>query len=162
MKTGPAPLLQKLEEGLLVLSMSAMLLLAFAQILLRNLFSITLLWADPLLRLLLLWTGFLGALIATRQGRHIRIDALLRLAPARWRWLLEGLGEGFSSLVCAALTWVAIRFLLDERQAGTTGVWGLPAWELQLIFPLTFGGMALRFASQAGRHLLGSFRKPRP
>lgn len=159
---GLSYLLQRLEEGLLVLLMSVTVLLSFAQIALRNLFSISLLWADPLLRLLLLWTGFLGALIATRQRKHIRIDALLRFAPARWRLLLEGTGALFSALVCAALTWVAIQFLLDEREAGTTGVWELPTWELQLIFPLTFGVMALRFASQAGCHLLGFFREFRP
>lgn len=155
-------LLHRLEEGLLVALVGAMVLLAFAQIALRNLFSTALDWADPFVRLLLLWTGFLGALIATRRHRHIHIDALLRFAPTRPRHLLQGAGELFSGLVCGVLTWVAIQFLLDEREAGNRGVWDLPTWELQLIFPLTFGLMALRFFSQSSQHFLGFFRKRQP
>ena len=142
-------LFQLLEEGLLAALMGAMVLVSFAQIALRNLFSLSLEWADPLVQLLLLWTAFLGALIATRQQGHIHIDALLRLAPLRCRRGLQAAGALFSALVCLLLTWVAIQFVSGEREAGTTGVWSLSTWKLQLIFPLTFGLMTLRFASQA-------------
>lgn len=155
-------LLERLEEGLLVVLMSTMALVAFAQIALRNLFAYTLDWADPLVQQLLLWTALLGALVATRQRRHLHIDLLLRLAPPPLRLVLEALGEGGAALVCGLLTWVAVRFLQGEARADTLGVFSLPTWELQLIFPLSFGLMALRFASQALRHLLALFGKPGP
>lgn len=150
---------ERLEEGLLVVLMGGMVLVAFAQIALRNLFAYALDWADPLVQLLLLWTALLGALVATRQRRHIHLDLLLRLVPARLRLVLEVLGEGCSACICGLLTWVAVQFLQGEAQAGTLGVFSLPTWKLQLIFPLAFGLMTLRFALQAVHHLRALFSK---
>lgn len=155
-------LFERLEEGLLVVLMGGMVLIAFAQIALRNLFAYTLDWADPLVQQLLLWTALLGALVATRQRRHLHIDLLLRLAPPPLRLVIEVLGEGCSALICGLLTWVAVQFLQGEALAGTTGVFSLPTWKLQLIFPLAFGLMALRFALQALRHLLALLSKGVP
>lgn len=153
---------QQCEEGILVVLMGGMVLVSFAQIALRNLFAYTLPWADPLVQQLLLWTALLGALVATRQRRHLHIDLLLRLAPPRLRIALEILGAGFSTFVCGLLTWVAIQFLQGEAQAGTLGVFSLPTWKLQLIFPLTFGLMTLRFALQALRYLRALSGKAAP
>lgn len=155
-------LFERLEEGLLVVLMGGMVLVAFAQIALRNLFAFTLDWADPLVQQLLLWTALLGALVATRQGRHLHIDLLLRLVPPPLRLGLEILGAGCSAGICGLLTWVAIQFLQGEALAGTTGVFSLPTWQLQIIFPLVFGLMALRFTLQALRHLRALFGKAAP
>ncbi len=54
------------EDGLLALMVAAMIFLAGSQILLRNLFDTGFAWADPVLRLLVLWVGLLGALAASR------------------------------------------------------------------------------------------------
>lgn len=153
---------QRLEEGLLVVLMGGMVLVAFTQIALRNLLAYSLDWADPLVQQLLLWTALLGALVATRQRRHIHIDLLLRLVSPSLRLVLEVVGAAFSALVCGLLTWVAIQFLQGEAEAGTAGVFSLPTWKLQLIFPLTFGLMTLRFARQAVQHLLHSSAAPPP
>ncbi|MEE2832280.1 MAG: hypothetical protein VYD18_07960, partial [Candidatus Latescibacterota bacterium] len=61
---GGRTLLHRLEEGVLVMLVGALLVLAFSQILLRNFLGITWLWGDPLVRHLVLWASFLGALIA--------------------------------------------------------------------------------------------------
>jgi len=150
--------LHRLEGTALVALMGSLILLAFAQIALRNLFSITLLWAEPLLRHLVLWSGFLGALIATRRDKHIRIDAFLRLGSPPTRALLQSIAGLFSAAVCLLLFWVSIQFLQDERAFDTRTFLDIPSWYLQLIFPLTFGGMALRFFSQSGRKALEFYR----
>lgn len=137
-----------LEESLLFLLMAILILVACGQILLRNFFEVTLLWADALIRHLVLWCGFLGALIATRMDKHIRIDALLRLlsrTQQRWLILLTNL---FSACICGLLTWISILFLQDELSFGARTFFDWPSWKLQLIFPLTFSIMCLRFAAR--------------
>ncbi|MCB1566462.1 MAG: TRAP transporter small permease subunit, partial [Xanthomonadales bacterium] len=42
-------------------------------------------WSEPVSRLLVLWLALLGGLAATREGKHIAIDALPRLLPPLWR-----------------------------------------------------------------------------
>ncbi|MFQ5804565.1 MAG: TRAP transporter small permease, partial [Candidatus Methylomirabilales bacterium] len=66
--------LAKLEQILIVTILTVTVLLAFLQVLLRNLGGIGLPWVEILLRNLVLWLGMAGASLATKQGRHIRID----------------------------------------------------------------------------------------
>ena len=153
-QSGGTPFIHKLEDGLLFLLMSALVLLAVAQIALRNAFGITFLWSEPLVRHLVLWCGFLGALIATRLDKHIRIDAVLLLLRGRVRMVAELAGNLVSAAVCALLARVAVGFLADERAFGSVGLLDLPTWTLQLVFPLTFALMSLRYAARGLRCLV--------
>ena len=64
-----------------------MILLSSAQILLRNFFDSGIDWADPLLRLLVLWVGMQGAMLATHYDKHIRIDLVSRFIPEQYHRL---------------------------------------------------------------------------
>jgi TRAP-type C4-dicarboxylate transport system permease small subunit len=137
--------LQGIEDALLVLVLGAMIALAGTQILLRNLWGTGFAWTDPLLRLLVLWVGLLGAMAATRAGRHIDIDVLSRLLPERLRRPCRRLTDLFTSLVCALLAYHAGRFVWADWSAGTLAFATVPAWAGELILPLGFAVMTARF-----------------
>lgn len=134
-----------IEEAFLVLLMSTLILVACGQILLRYFFEVTLFWADPLIRHMVLWCGFLGALIAVRTEKHIRIDAILRLLPTRQRLYLDRISNFISACICGLLSWISVRFIMDEFNFATRTFFDLPTWKLQLIFPITFICMCIRF-----------------
>ncbi len=140
-------LLLRIEDGLLAGALGAMILLACAQILLRNLWDSGIGWGDPALRVLVLWVTLLGAMAATRQGNHIRIDLLSRYLPDRWRRRGHRLSDLFATLVTALLAWHSGRFVLFEWQDGGVLFGQVPAWACEAIMPLGFGVMALRFAT---------------
>jgi len=71
-------ILHRVEDAALILALASMLVMALAQIVLRNFFDTGLLWAEPFLRILVLWVAMLGGMVATREGRHIAIDAAAR------------------------------------------------------------------------------------
>ena len=73
--------INKIEDGLLVIILSSMIILAVYQIIARNLFSEGVVWIDPLLRTLVLWVGLSGAVVATRTDNHIRIDVFAKYLP---------------------------------------------------------------------------------
>ena len=75
----------KIEGVLIVIVVSIMVLLAFFQVAMRNLFDQGLLWGDIFLRHLVLWVGFLGASLATREEKHINIDVFSRFIPKKWQ-----------------------------------------------------------------------------
>ncbi len=54
-------LMNFIEDSLLVVILSSMIILAVYQIISRNLFSEGVVWIDPLLRILVLWVGQAGA-----------------------------------------------------------------------------------------------------
>ncbi len=153
-----APLHHRIEDGVLTFLTFSLVLLAVGEILLRNLFELTLLWGDPAIRHLVLWAGFVGAAVAARNGRHLRIDAVLRVLPPRLRGWADGIGSLFSCGICFLLCHLAVRFVNDERTFGAAGDLAVPTWVLQLIFPVTFAILALRFGVEGCSKLLG--KKP--
>lgn len=137
--------IHRIEEIFLVILVIALLVLTCGQIILRNMFSITFLGTENIVRHLVLWIGLFGALLSTRLDKHIRIDALLRLMPIRVRALVLACADILTAMICGLLSFIAWRFVSDEREYGGTAFFDVPAWLAQLCFPLVFGLMALRF-----------------
>jgi TRAP-type C4-dicarboxylate transport system permease small subunit len=138
--------LHRVEDGILAVLLAAMIIIAAAQIGLRNFFDWNFSWGDSLTRLLVLWVGLLGALAATRENRHISIDVLSHLLPPRGRAATQALGSLFAAAVCGLVAWHAAGFVLDEYSGGSTGLLGLPEWLLHSIVPLGFALIALRYS----------------
>ena len=137
--------LQRLEDALLAFILLLMLSFAVAQIVMRNLFNSGIVWSEPLLKILVLWTAMLGAMVATRHHHHINIDLLSKFLPARFHTLQDRLINGISALICALLAWQSLRFVALEWEEGTLAFAAIPAWIPELILPLGFLSMCLRF-----------------
>ncbi len=134
-----------LEDALLVLLLALMILLAGSQILLRNIWDVGLAWGDPLLRVLVLWTGLLGAIAATRDDNHISIDIFYRFLPPAAKQVCRMLTDLFTAMVCGIVAWYAGLLVILEKQDGSILFSGIPAWISELILPIAFTIMALRF-----------------
>jgi TRAP-type C4-dicarboxylate transport system permease small subunit len=142
-------LLVRAESALLVLFLGVMVLVAFAQVVLRNAFGIGFLWGDPLARQMVLWAGFMGAAIAANDDRHISIDAVSKFLPERARHGVRILTHLFAAAVCAALASAAWTFLRDEQASGSEIFLSVPTWVGLLIVPAGYLLMALHFAVNA-------------
>ena len=137
-------LFELVEEKLLCLLLATMIILACLQILLRTAASGGLLWIDPLLRYLVLWSGLLGAVTATGQGKHIALDLFGQRLPSRLVPLLNLIVQLFSCLAAAGLTWAGWRFLAGEIAGGGEGVLGVPLSVYNAIFPLSFALISIK------------------
>jgi len=133
------------EDALLVLLLAAMIGLAATQIALRNLFDTGIAWGDPLLRITVMWVGLLGAMVATRENDHIHIDLLTRRLSGRAAAAANAAAALFTGVVCAVLAWHGARFVMLDFNTGTTAFAAVPAWVPELMIPIGFGVMALRF-----------------
>ena len=146
--------IDRVEQTLVTILLSLMILVAFLQIVLRNIFSTGITWADPLVRNLVLWVGFVGAAIATKEGRHITIDVLPQWVPQQGKVIIGGIIQLFAAFICGLLTFAAVKFVRNEALLGSITFLGIPAWVPQMILPVTFGIMALRFGLRSLRDLL--------
>ncbi len=143
---------------MLALLLLALIVLASAQIALRNLFDTGLVWGDPLSRMLVLWLGMLGALAATRDDRQITVDVLSRPLRGRARSATRALTSLFAAAVTALLAYHAGRFVAFDREAGVAAVAGLPAWHFELVMPFAFGLIGLRYALRTAAQLRALWR----
>lgn len=134
-----------LLDSILCLLLVMLILLACLQIGLRTFFSGGLLWADPLLRYLVLWCGMLGAVVATREKKHIAIDVVGYLVPEQLKPWLGFLLDLFSTLVAIILTWAAVIFVHNERLFGGSPLLTIPTWGWYLIFPVAFALITIHF-----------------
>jgi TRAP-type C4-dicarboxylate transport system permease small subunit len=138
-------LLYRLEDALLALILGLLVLLAPLQILLRNVFDTGISWGDPLLRVLVLWIAMLGALAATRGRRQISIDALSHLAGKRVQSGVGIVTSLFASVVCGIVAHHSARFVASEIEYQSVAFEGVPAWTCEIVIPVAFGLMALRY-----------------
>ena len=137
--------LHRAEDGLLAALLGSLLLLSVAQIVLRVAFDAGLPWAEPVSRAGVLFLALLGALGATRSGKHIAIDALPRFLPPRPRRVVWAVSQVAAAILCLALAWLGWGMVAMEREAPVPFVAGVPSWVPMLVVPLGFGLMGLRF-----------------
>lgn len=154
--------LHRLEDGLIALLLGAMVVLAPLQILLRDAFDAGIGWADPVLRVLVLWVGLLGALAASREGRQITVDVLSRLLPARPRAAAGAVTGLFTAGVSILVAVHAARFVASERAFGSVAFSGIPTWVLASIVPFAFGAIGVRSLLGALEDVRAIFRAEEP
>ena len=141
-----------LETVVLVSILSAMMVLAVGQIVMREGFGTGFGWADAMV----------GSIAACRENRHIRIDALSHVLPDAAINVLRILVDLFASVVCAIIAVQAWRYLQVEIEYEDTVLVDTPAWIAHAIMPAAFALIAYRFLvsslKQAGESLF--FGKP--
>ncbi|MGE5313433.1 MAG: TRAP transporter small permease [Acidobacteriota bacterium] len=137
--------IERITGWILVALLFVMILMAFGQVALRNLFHTSLEWGDIFLRHMVLWVGFLGAVIATGQGRHLKIEFIRRLISERLRKLFFIITNIFAAVVCYYLLQAASSFVQYEREAGSILILDQPTWYFIIIIPIGYGIIAFRF-----------------
>lgn len=140
--------LHRLEDGVLVLLLLAMIVLAGYDILARSIFGGGVSWIPPLLRVMVLWIGLLGALLATRSREHISIDLISRLGGPTLNRIASTITLLFAAVVCGLVGWFSGQYVQLAFEFQDIAFADIPAWPLQLIIPFTFGLMGLRFFIQ--------------
>ena len=135
----------RVEGWVLVLSLLVMVGMTFTQVLLRNLFDQGVLWFDPVVRHLVVWIGFLGAAVATREKKHVNVDALSRYVKGSYKHVVNITISAFATAVTFFLFLASLKFIENSMALGEKIHQIFPAWIAQIIFPYAFAIMSLRF-----------------
>jgi len=138
-------ILHRVEDALLVGLLLLMIGMSVTQIFLRNLFEAGIVWSDVLVRILVLWVGLVGAMVASRQGNHITIDILDRYLPARAKKVADFVVERFTALVCTVVAYYSLVFVQMEFADGGMAFEQVPTWLCEAIIPFAFTVIALRY-----------------
>ena len=152
--------LGKIETGFLCLIIAMMIGLAILKIVMRYVFSTSLLWSDIMLQHLTLWLCFFGAALATCERRHISIDVLSRILPekmTRWTNLVI---DGAALVVIAILAYYGFRFLIDEQTSEAVLIGTVPLWWAKTIIPYGFVLIGTHIVLQIGINLTGDEDTP--
>lgn len=147
-----------LENAFLSVLLLGMISLGSLQILLRWTGGGSLVWGDEAIRLMVLWIAMIAGVAAAREDRHISIDVLSRVLPARGKAVASALVALFSMAVCLVLTWYSVEMVRFAIEDGDVLLVALPAWWFQGILPVGFGLISWRYLIlliRRVRYLLG-------
>jgi C4-dicarboxylate transporter, DctQ subunit len=119
----------------------------FANIIGRYFLSVSLSWAEEAMLFLMIGCVFLGAAPVGWLGRHIRMDVIVSLLPARARKIFELLADLVTIATCVMLAifaWPVVTMLaeLDQRSESAN----IPLVIPQAVVPLGLMLMALLIA----------------
>lgn len=132
--------LERLERALAVGLFGLLIVLIVINIFTRNVLhwaSHTLLELSPTV---VLWLALVGATLALKHQRHIKIELLLRFMPPAARRMAVGLNCLFAMGVTGVLAWAGVTFVYNEVL-----LLGAKGW-FAVCFPVFFATSFFRFS----------------
>ena len=126
-----------------------MAVLPVVEIALRSVFNTGIPASSTYVQNLTLWVGFLGAVLAARDGSHLTFLPGRNLLPPSARKLGTALTAMVSSTVAASLCWASLEFVRADMQSPVVIAGWLPAWVVEAILPATFAVITMRFVMKA-------------
>lgn len=142
-------LLLKAETGLLATLLLAMIIMAVVQIFMRNFFSSGIIWADAFTRISVLWIALVGAMVVSRSGKHIAIDALFRTLSEKIQTWAKRLTDAFTAGVCLIVSYYSFLFVRLEYEEAGLAFANIPNWLCESIIPVAFLIIGLRYLFSA-------------
>ena len=132
------------EEWTLFLTVMVALLSLFANVVLRYVFDYSLAWSEELVRNVIIYTTFIGAVVAVKNRSMIKIDAAVQLVP----WLKAPLNL-FSNIMSLIFSVMMIYFgykmaSLMQQTGQKTIIMEIPMVYMYLIIPIMGIGMIIR------------------
>ena len=131
--------LARIEKGAIVVCFTLLVSFVLIGILSRNLFHLPSSKLFESAPSLVLWMALLGASLALKQRRHIRLELVLRYCSQTVRTWSSRVVNLFGAAVMVGLLITSVEFVRNEM--AMFGGWG---W-LAIIFPIFFGSTAFRY-----------------
>jgi C4-dicarboxylate transporter DctQ subunit len=142
----------QLEEIVLGWTLLGLALFAFAQVVLRYVFSSGFEWSEELGRYVTVFLTFLGASVGVKHGAHFSVDALLQILPPRWAHFLKAAAHLLCAVLFAIVTWYG---WLHASKLCRFGVQSaslrIPMWVPYAPIPVLSAAIAVRFLLQAAQ-----------
>jgi len=157
---GPAPARRwwhRLENGLTMAALAAMMLLPVAEVVLRALFKGGIKASVPIVQHLVLAVCMLGGAIAARDGRLLSFSGFSRWLGGRWAAAAAIVGGACGGLVSFLLCRASVEFVGNSRILGKSLAYGIPLWWVQSLLVAGFGLIAVRLFWRASPGWGGRF-----
>ncbi|MBP1155754.1 MULTISPECIES: TRAP transporter small permease [unclassified Paenibacillus] len=112
-------------KGIMVASISTMVILVFANVVLRYVFSSGIISSEELSRFLFVWLTFIGAVAAFKDNEHLGVDTLVKRLPIKIRKMVYIVSSLLMMLACGLIlegSWKLTMINLHSKAPAT----GLP------------------------------------
>jgi C4-dicarboxylate transporter DctQ subunit len=150
-----------LEEAVICLLLSVMVLITFVTVVTRYVFDLPLSYIDQLVPNLFVWVTFLGASAAVKRRAHLGLSALYDLMPARARGVVDLFVLAGTSAFFLVTAWYGARVVALQAENRMMASLGYPSWVIGLAVPVGSVLFAVRALEAWLRHRRGQ-AEPEP
>ncbi|MFQ5512667.1 MAG: TRAP transporter small permease [Candidatus Krumholzibacteriia bacterium] len=126
------------EMAFITMLLAALIVFGCLQIVLRNFLHRGIIWADPLMRHIVLWLGCAGGVMATSRIRHISIDVLTRVLPERLHGFRDKVVYLATAVAASVLGMATLKLVIDEKAFGDKAFLNVDVWLMQSVLPVAF------------------------
>lgn len=116
-RSARAPLLKRLAEHFMVLALAGMVVAVFVNVVLRYVFSTSIVSYEEISRLLFVWLVAVGAIVAAFEAKHLGFDMLtsrLKGTPARLLFWVSRLLIGLCLVLLVIGSWEQVKAGMDS------------------------------------------------
>lgn len=152
--------LTKVVTWLLLFFFVMMLGIAALQVLLRLFLHTGIIWGDIAARHMVLWVGFFGAYMATREDKHFHIDVLTRFLHPKLKAWFGAFSDLFAIVICYFMLQASLTFVEVGMDADSMLFLQVPQRAAAIIVPLGFGLMLIQFLLRMIENIVRGVRGP--
>ncbi|MDD3324330.1 MAG: TRAP transporter small permease [Sulfurospirillaceae bacterium] len=134
-----------INKNIAVFGIALGVILAFANVVLRYFFDMSLTWAGELTNYLFMWSALFGAAYGFKRGIHISVTMLLELLPTYLAKAIMMFAHFFSFLYLGLMSYLGYTLVLMLADFGEMSIdLRIPMWIPHLVLPLAFLGASFR------------------
>ena len=152
--------LTKAVTWLLMFFFVMMLGIAALQVLLRLFLHTGIPWGDIAARHMVLWVGFFGAYMATREDKHFHIDILTRFLHPKLKAWFAAFSDLFAIMICYFMLQASLTFVSVGMDADSMLFLQVPQRAVAIIVPLGFGLILIQFLLRMIENIVRAVRGP--
>lgn len=129
----------------------------FANVIGRYFFLEPIIWAEEIMIYIMVWTVFIGSVLVSFEGQHLKMDFFSIMLPSPWKEIINGIATVAVLAVCIFVipqNWTVVELMWnnDQRSVVAEIPMVIPHFALLLGFILIFVAIIVRFRS----HVTGS------
>src|SRR5271169_788414 len=150
----------KVVTWLLLFFFVMMLGIAALQVLLRIFLHTGIIWGDIAARHMVLWVGFFGAYMATREDKHFHIDVLTRFLHPKLKAWFGAFSDLFAIAICYFMFQASLTFVEVGMDADSMLFLQVPQRAAAIIVPAGFGLIMVQFFLRMIENIVRGVRGP--
>lgn len=139
-------ILTRIEKALASVLVFALTIFVVMDVASRELYKTGIPWAQKGAVYMMIWVGFLGAIIVTHKVEHLRPEIADKLWQGKSKMFYLRAHNFLVFCFASAMAYYSVLYVLESKEFGDRNIIiDLPMWALQAVIPYAFISMSLRY-----------------
>lgn len=115
-------MLNRIEEVTIIVMFAVMVIVIFAQVIMRKVFNNSLYWSEELGKFLFVWISWLGISLGEREGEHIKISMLTNRFPHKTAHVFNIISSLIVLAICLITFYYSSSLVLSQWTTRYAGI----------------------------------------